>query len=216
MNSTAEGNEFVHFDKYEDAVVAIELVGSQSADVQKRPTAVEVGHYGHAERRTGCDGARTQRHGRMWRTRPQVSAKKSCVVAAPQPRPTAKGYGILRDLLNELGPELMEGPVPNGSAEDHRNLQRLNELRRQFAHFNPTGWGIELNYILNIMPVALNLFEFLITTQRRPNIHFTEEHRDRMKNALARARAAVEAFNQALAHAPVRPTVLRRELVPSP
>jgi hypothetical protein len=87
-------------------------------------------------------------------------------------------------LLERIGkPELMEGPVPDVSAEDHRNLQRLNELRRQFAHFNPTGWGIDLNYILNIMPVALNLFEFLTTTQGRPNIHFTEEHRDRMKNA---------------------------------
>src|SRR5712671_6419451 len=36
MNST-EGNEFVHFDEYEDAVVAIKLVGSQSVDLQKRP-----------------------------------------------------------------------------------------------------------------------------------------------------------------------------------
>ena len=87
--------------------------------------------------------------------------------------------------------------MPDLSAEDHRNLQRLNdELRRQFAHFNPTGRGIELNYILNIMPVALNLFEFLTTTQGRPNIHFTEEHRARMKNALAQARAAVEAFKE--------------------
>src|SRR4051794_20761830 len=33
----ADGNEFVHFDEYEDTVVAIELVGSQSVDVQKRP-----------------------------------------------------------------------------------------------------------------------------------------------------------------------------------
>ena len=93
-------------------------------------------------------------------------------------------------------PELMEGPVPDLSAEDHRNLQRLNdELRRQFAHFTPTGWGIELNYLLNIMPVALDLLEFLTTTQARPNIHFTEEHRARMKRALAQARAAVAAFN---------------------
>jgi len=38
MNFTADGNEFVHFDEYEDAVVAIELVGSQSVDVQKRPS----------------------------------------------------------------------------------------------------------------------------------------------------------------------------------
>ena len=87
--------------------------------------------------------------------------------------------------------------MPDLSAEDYLNLQRLNDgLRRQFAHFNPTGWGIELNYLLNIMPVALNLFEFLTTTEGRPNIHFTEAHRVRMKRALAQARAAVEAFKK--------------------
>jgi hypothetical protein len=98
-------------------------------------------------------------------------------------------YKVLLERIRK--PELMEGRVPDLSAEDHRNLQRLNELRRQFAHFNPTGWGIELNYLLNIMPVALDLCEFLTTTQGRPNIHFTEEHRARMKKALVQARAAV-------------------------
>jgi hypothetical protein len=38
MNFTADGKDFVHFDEYEDAVVAIELVGSQSVDVQNRPS----------------------------------------------------------------------------------------------------------------------------------------------------------------------------------
>jgi hypothetical protein len=33
MNFTTDGNEFVRFDEHEDAVVAIELVGSQSVDV---------------------------------------------------------------------------------------------------------------------------------------------------------------------------------------
>jgi len=96
------------------------------------------------------------------------------------------GYCPYKVLLERIRkPELMEGPVPDLSAEDHRNLQRLNdELRRPFAHFNPTGWGIEFNYIPNIMPVALNLLEFLTTTQGRPNIHFTEEHRARVKKAL--------------------------------
>jgi hypothetical protein len=47
------------------------------------------------------------------------------------------------------------------------------EKSRRFAHFNPTGWGIELNYMLTIMPVALDSFEHLTTTQGRPNIHFT-------------------------------------------
>ena len=38
LDDAAEGNEFVHFDEYEDVVVAIELVGSQSVDVQTRPS----------------------------------------------------------------------------------------------------------------------------------------------------------------------------------
>ena len=38
MNSAADDNGFVYFDGYEDAVVAIELVGSQAVDVQSRPT----------------------------------------------------------------------------------------------------------------------------------------------------------------------------------
>jgi hypothetical protein len=110
-------------------------------------------------------------------------------VSPDRPPRVMAAYDVLLERIGK--PELMEGPVPNLSAEDHRNLQRLNELRRQFTHFNPTGWGIELNYILNIMPVALNLFEFLTTTQGRPNIHFSEEHCARMKKALAQARAAV-------------------------
>jgi hypothetical protein len=102
-------------------------------------------------------------------------------------------YDVLLERI--MNSDLMQGQVPDLSAEDHRNLQRLNELRRQFAHFNPTGWGIELNYILDIIPVALKLFEFLTTTQRRANLHFTEEHRGRMQRALSQARAAFEAFD---------------------
>ena len=195
MNSPAEGNEFVHFDEYEDAVVAIELVGSQSADVQKRQmqwkwvimamqNAVQAAMVLALSGTDGCGALapKSQQRNRAWLQH----------LSPDRPPRVMASYDVL---LERIGtPELMEGPVPDGSAEDHRNLQRLNELRRQFAHFNPTGWGIELNYILNIMPVALNLFEFLTTTQRRPNIHFTEEHRARMKKALAQARRAVAAL----------------------
>jgi hypothetical protein len=192
MNSAAEGNEFVHLDEYEDAVVAIELVGSQSADVQKRPmqwkwvimamqNAVQAAMVLALSGTDGCGALapKSQQRNRAWLQH----------VSPDRPPRVMAAYDVLLERIGK--PELMEGPVPNLSAEDHRNLQRLNELRRQFAHFNPTGWGIELNYILNIMPVALNLFEFLTTTQGRPNIHFSEEHCARMKKALAQARAAV-------------------------
>ena len=192
MNFSADGNEFIHFDEYEDAVVAIELVGSQSVDLQKRPmqwkwvimamqNAVQGAMVLALSGTDGCGAldTKSQKRNRAWLQ--HLSPKRP-------PRMMAS-YNVLLERIRK--PELMDGPVPDLSAEDHRNLQRLNdELRRQFAHFNPTGWGIELNYILNIMPVALNLFEFLTTTQGRPNIHFTEEHRARMKRALAQARAA--------------------------
>jgi hypothetical protein len=197
MNSTADREEFVHFDEYEDAVVAIELVGSQSVDVQNRPSqwkwvlmatqnAVQGAMVLALSGTDGCGALapKSQQRNRAWLQ--HLSPHRPPKVMAP--------YNILLERIRR--PELMGGPVPDLSAADHRNLQRLNdELRRKFAHFNPTGWAIELGYILNIMPVALNLFEFLTTTQARPNIHFTGEHRDRMKKALAQARAAIEAFN---------------------
>jgi len=88
-------------------------------------------------------------------------------------------------------PEMLEGPVPQLSEEDCRNLKRLNELRRQFAHYNPTGWGIELQYMVNIVPVAADVFEHLMTTQGRPNIHLTEDQRQRMRLSLATIRATL-------------------------
>jgi hypothetical protein len=175
MNFTADGKDFVHFDEYEDAVVAIELVGSQSVDVQNRPSqwkwvlmamqnAVQGAMVLALSGTDGCGALapKSQQRNRAWLQ--HLSGDRPPRIMAP--------YNVLLERTRK--PELMEGPVPNLSAEDHRNLQRLNdELRRRFAHFNPTGWGIELSYILNIMPAALNLFEFLTTTQARPNIHFT-------------------------------------------
>jgi hypothetical protein len=88
----------------------------------------------------------------------------------------------------------MAGPPLTLSADDQRNLERLNEVRRGFAHFNPTGWGIELNYLLNIMPVALTTVEFLLGTQDSPQIHLTDERKSRIANAIATARDSFAAF----------------------
>ncbi|MBR0750264.1 hypothetical protein JQ582_40825 [Bradyrhizobium japonicum] len=196
MNST-EGSEFVHFDEYEDVVAAIELVGSQSIDAQKRPShwkwiimamqnAVQGAMVLSLSGTDGCGALapKSQQRNRAWLNH----------LGPDRPPRVMASYDVLLERI--MKSELMEGPVPDLSAEDHRNLQRLNELRRQFAHFNPTNWGIELNYILDIIPVALNLFEFLTTTQGRPTLHFSEEHRTRMQRALSQARAAVEAFNE--------------------
>ncbi len=115
-------------------------------------------------------------------------------ITPDRPPQVMASYNTLLDRIQRA--ELLEGPVPELSPEDRRNLERLNELRRRFAHFNPMGWVIELNYILEIMPIALNTFEHLTTTQRRPNLHFNDEHQVRMKHALAQARAALDVFNK--------------------
>jgi hypothetical protein len=73
--------------------------------------------------------------------------------------------------------------------KQHRNLERLNELRRQFAHYNPTGWGIELQYLLNIIPDSLNAIEHLLTTQHRLVVHFEPRQSLRIRAALATIRA---------------------------
>lgn len=198
LDDATQGNEFIHFDEYEDAVAAIELVASQSIDLQKRPsqwkwviTAMQNAIQGAMViALSGTDGCgaltdKSRRQNREWLNN----------ITSDRPRTMMADYNVLLERIGK--PELMEGPVPELSAEDYRNLQRLNDnLRRQFAHFHPTGWGIELNYMLNIMPVALNLFEFLTTTQGRPNMHFTEEHRARMTKALAQARASFEVLKE--------------------
>jgi hypothetical protein len=134
MNSTAEGNEFIHFDEYEDAVVGIELVGSQSADVQKRQmqwkwvimamqNAVQAAMVLALSGTDGC-GALA----------PSLSkeTERGCSTSAQTVRQGLwPSYDVLLERMGK--PERMEGPVPDVSAEDHRNLQRLNELRRQFA-----------------------------------------------------------------------------------
>lgn len=189
--------EYIYFDEYEDAVVAIELVGSQSVDLQEKPRQwkwIIVGMQNAVQAAmvlalSGTDGCgalspKSQKANRAWLQ--QLSPNRP-------PTRMAEYDELLKRICQ---PELVQGPLPDLSEEDRRNLERLNELRRQFAHYNPTAWGIELDYMLKIMPVALNLFEFLTTTQGRPNIHFTEEHRVRMQRALAQARAALEAFNR--------------------
>ena len=45
--------------------------------------------------------------------------------------------------------------------------------------------------MLNIVPVAAYVFDHLTTTQGRPNIHFTEDQRQRMEMSLATLRATL-------------------------
>jgi hypothetical protein len=132
----------------------------------------------------GTDGCgalypKSQKENRAWLQSPTPT----------RPRREMANFNTLLGWIQR--PELLEGPAPKLSDEDCRNLKRLNELRRQFAHYNPTGWGVELQYMLNIMPAAANLFEHLTTTQGRPNLHFTMGHKRRMRKSLAAIRRLV-------------------------
>jgi hypothetical protein len=122
----------------------------------------------------GADGCgalcpKSQKQNREWLQNPTPN----------RPRRQMADYDTLLAWIQRA--ELLEGPVPPLSEGDCQNLKRLNQLRRQFAHYNPTGWGIELQYMLNIMPVAADVFEHLTTMQGRPNIHFTADQKRRMR-----------------------------------
>ena len=88
----------------------------------------------------------------------------------------------------------MDGPPLELSADDWQHLEQLNKLRRQFAHFNPQGWSIELKLLLTVMPVALDAIEHLLMTQRRVQLHLTGAQNARITDALSQTREALQAF----------------------
>jgi hypothetical protein len=183
---------FCGFDEFEDAVLSIELAAEKFQRVQTSPTlwkwvivalqnAVQGAMVLALAGTDGCGALypKSQRQNREWLENPTNI----------RPRVEIADFNTL--LARIQRPEMLEGPVPQLSEEDCRNLKRLNELRRQFAHYNPTGWGIELQYMVNIVPVAADVFEHLMTTQGRPNIHLTEDQRQRMRLSLATIRATL-------------------------
>ncbi len=183
---------FCHFDEFEDAVLSIELAAEKFSGVQTSPTlwkwvmlAMQNALQGAMVLAlTGTDGCGalfpdSQKRNREW-------------LQSPTPVRPRRAMADFNTLLAWIQEAELEGPVPLLSEEDRTNLKRLNELRRQFAHYNPTGWGIELQYMLNIMPAAIDLFEHLTTTQARPNIHFTANQKRRMRRSLAEIRALLK------------------------
>lgn len=181
---------FCHFDEFEDAVLSIELAAEKFSEVQNSPTMwkwVIIATQNAVQSAmvlalTGTDGCgalypKSQKQNREW-------------LQNPTPERPRRGMADYNTLLARIQrAELLQGPVPLLSKEDCRNLERLNELRRQFAHYNPTAWGIELQYMLNIMPVAADVFEHLTETQERPNVHLTSDQKRRIRRSLAAMRA---------------------------
>jgi hypothetical protein len=195
-----EGEEmtFCRFDEFEDAVLSIELAAEKFSQSKGNPTQwkwVIIGMQNALQSAmvlalAGTDGCgalypKSQKQNRAWLENPTPE----------RPRQDMANYSTL--LARIQRPELLEGPVLSLSKEDCRNLERLNELRRQFAHYNPTSWGIELQYMLNIMPIAAKLFEHLTETQGRPNIHFTLDQKGRMRRSLAAMREQLDGAGKA-------------------
>jgi hypothetical protein len=188
---------FCRFDEFEDTVLSVELAAEKFQSVQTSPTlwkwviialqnAMQGAMVLALAGRDGCGALypSSQKQNREWLENPTPI----------RPRMAMADFNTLLAWIQR--PELLEGPVPQLSRENCRNLERLNELRRQFAHYNPTGWGIELQYLLNIVPVAVDIFEHLTTTQGRPNIHFTEDQRQRMRMSLATMRATLQSLGK--------------------
>jgi hypothetical protein len=181
------------FDEFEDAVLSIELAAEKFSGVQTSPTlwkwvilamqnALQSAMVLALAGTDGCGAlkVKSQKQNREWLQSP----------TPVHPRREMADFNTLLDWIQKA--ELLEGPVPLFSEEDRANLKRLNELRRRFAHYNPTGWGIEPQYILNIMSAAIDLFEHLTTTQGRPNIHFTADQKRRMRRSLAEIQALLK------------------------
>jgi hypothetical protein len=176
---------FCRFDEFEDAVLSIELAAENFSEVQNSPTlwkwvliamqnAVQSAMVLALAGTDGCGALypKSQKQNREWLQNPTPDRQRRAMA----------DYNTLLAWIQRA--ELLQGPVPPLSDEDCRNLERLNELRRQFAHYNPTGWGIELQYMLNIMPAAADVFEHLTETQGRPNIYFTPDQKRRMGRSL--------------------------------
>jgi hypothetical protein len=184
---------FCQFDEFEDAVLSVELAAEKFSHVQNSPTlwkwviiamqnAVQGAMVLALAGTDGCGALypKSQKQNRQWLQNPTPN----------RPQMKMADYDTLLAWIQKA--ELLDGPVPLLSEDKRQHLKRLNQLRRQFAHYNPTGWGIELQYMLNIMPVAADVFEHLTTTQGRPNIHFTADQKRRMRRSLAAIRALLK------------------------
>jgi hypothetical protein len=171
----------VRFDEEEDAVAALELVATVSMDLKERRSlwkwmVMGVQNALHAAMvlaLAGTDGCgalrdKSQERNRKWLAKPE----------GPQPEVIMADYGTL--LYGVQLPELMDGPPLEISGEDWQGLDRLNKLRRQFAHFNPQRWSIEFKLLLQRMPLALNAIEHLLTKQALVQARLTDEQKKRI------------------------------------
>jgi hypothetical protein len=189
---TNTNDELIGINEFEDAVVALELVALLSNEVQTHPSywkwiiiamqnAVQGAMVISLAGTDGCGALdlKSQRENRVWLKNPTYE----------RPRQRMADYNELLQRVQDA--QLVKGPPLLLSAEDLSNLEGLNDkLRRDFAHFNPKGWGIPLSFILNIMPVALTTVEFLLGTQTSPRMQLTDDQKSRIAKSLATAREA--------------------------
>jgi hypothetical protein len=182
----------VRFDEEEDAVAALELVAAVSLDLKESPSlwkwmvigvqnAMQAAMVLALQGTDGCGALRekSQKRNREWLAKPE----------GPQPKVIMAEYSQL--LYRVQLSELMDGPPLELSVDDWNRLERLNKLRRQFAHFNPMKWSIELRLLLTLMPVALNAIEHLLTTQGRVQSQLSNPQKERICSTLNTTREAL-------------------------
>ncbi len=193
----------VRFEEEEDAVAALELVATVSAILKQSPSlwkwmvmgmhnALQGAMVLALQGTDGCGALRdkSQERNRKWLASPE----------GPQPKVIMADYGTL--LYRVQDAELMGGPPLTISVEDWERLERLNNLRREFVHFNPKKWSIELKLLLQLMPLALNAIEHLLTTQTRVHASLTEDQKERISGSLATARNSLIQFEDKKSSAP--------------
>jgi hypothetical protein len=181
--------EWVRFDQYEDAVAALELVAELRSGLKDNPSLwkwVVMGAQNAMQAAMvlalqGTDSCGALRDKSQQRNREWLKNTKG-----PQPPVVMADYSTL--LYRVQCAELMEGPPLEISAEEWQKLERLNKLRRDFTHFNPKAWSIELKLLHMLMPLTLSTIECLLTKQPRAEAHLTENQKARVTSALSRAR----------------------------
>ena len=78
-----------------------------------------------------------------------------------------------------------DGPaLDHLSPDDHRDLVKLNDLRRGFSHFTPKGWSIETAGLPRIILIAAGCIERLLLKNNRALVHLDQEKQQKLTKAL--------------------------------
>lgn len=161
-----EDNEvYLRTSEGEDVIASLELCHDCLHQLMEKPTywkwlilslhnAVQGTMVCHLSG-TAQLGALEKKHAHHWLdflTRPR------CDQPTPKER-LADFMELLSRLLSPTNQLEAAGPVICVTDSQKRSLKKLNQLRREFTHFTPKGWSIELSGMPAIIEDAVSIME---------------------------------------------------------